>query len=46
MIGYIVETGQMATIDFQEGNVPPAASSLEFTKQCEAAFLMPMSKSN
>lgn len=38
MVGHIAETGQIVSIDFRKGNVPPAQENLEFIKQCQRSL--------
>ena len=38
MIGHIAQTGQVASVDFRQGNTSPAYENLEFIKQCEHAL--------
>ena len=38
MVGHIAETGQIAAVDFREGNTPPSKDNLEFIQTCEAAL--------
>lgn len=38
MVGHLVETEQVAAIDFRDGNVPPNKANLQFIKQCEASL--------
>ena len=38
MVGYIAQTGQMVTVDFRRGNVPPNKDNLAFIKQCQQSL--------
>jgi hypothetical protein len=38
MVGHIAETGEIAAVDFREGNVSPAKENLEFIKQCQQSL--------
>ncbi len=38
MVGHVAETGQVAAIDFRDGNAPPSKDNLGFIRQCEAAL--------
>lgn len=38
MVGHIAETGQIATVDFREGNTPPSKDNLGFIHMCQAAL--------
>jgi len=38
MVAHIAETGQILTIDFREGNIPPAKDNLAFIKQCQQSL--------
>ena len=38
MVGHIAETGQVAAVDFRQGNVPPAQDNLGFIQQCRQSL--------
>lgn len=38
MVGHIAETGQVAAVDFRQGNVPPNKDNLAFIEQCQSAL--------
>ena len=38
MVGHVAETGQIADVDFRQGNVPPAKGNLAFIKQCQQSL--------
>lgn len=38
MVGHIAESGQVVTVDFRQGNVPPALDNLAFIKQCQQSL--------
>ena len=38
MVGHIAETGQVAAVDFRQGNVPPAQDNLGFIQQCQRSL--------
>ena len=38
MVGHIGQTGQVVSVDFREGNIPPAQDNLAFIKQCQQAL--------
>jgi hypothetical protein len=38
MVGHIAEIGQIVSVDFRKGNVPPAQANFEFIKQCQRAL--------
>ena len=38
MVGHIAQTGQIATVDFRRGNVPPSKNSPAFIKQCQQSL--------
>ncbi len=38
MVGHIAQTGQIAAVDFRQGNVPPNKDNLAFIKQCQQSL--------
>ena len=38
MVGHIVEAGQVAAVDFREGNESPNSRNLEFIRECEQSL--------
>ena len=38
MVGHIAEIGQVAAVDFRQGNVPPAQDNLGFIQQCQRSL--------
>ena len=38
MVGHIEQTGQIVSMQFRRGHIPPAKGNLDFIQQCEAAL--------